>query len=65
MEPIVFEKHREKILDQMMDASILVIFSKPKPDVKKDVDRNYYYVTGNFEFDNILVLIKNGNLKKK
>lgn len=65
MEPIVFETHREKILDQMMDASILVIFSKPKPDVKKDVDRNYYYVTGNFEFDNILVLIKDGNLKKE
>lgn len=65
MEAKVFELHRKKIVELMMDSSILVLFSKPKADVKKDVDRNYYYVTGNFEFDNIVVLIKNGSLIKE
>ncbi|MDE6407271.1 MAG: aminopeptidase P N-terminal domain-containing protein [Anaeroplasmataceae bacterium] len=56
----VFQKHRKMILDQMMDNSILVLFSNPKEDVKYDVDRNYYYVSGNFEYENRVVLYKNG-----
>ena len=60
MEGIVFKKNREVILHQMMDASLLFVFSTPKEDVKYDVDRNYYYVSGNFEYENIVVLYKKG-----
>lgn len=56
----VFQQHRKMILGQMMDNSVLVLFSTPKEDVKYDVDRNYYYVTGNFEYENRLLLYKNG-----
>lgn len=58
MESYVFKKHRQSILDNMMDCSALIVFSNPKGDVKKDVDRNYYYLTGNFEYENIVVIIK-------
>lgn len=65
MESYVFKKHREAILAEMMDKSLLVVLSKPKVDVKKDVDRNYYYLCGNFEYENKVVLIKDGsNLKE-
>ncbi|MCM1130154.1 MAG: Xaa-Pro aminopeptidase [Roseburia sp.] len=60
MESKVFQQHRKMILDQMMDHSILVLFSNPKEDAKYDVDRNYYYITGNFEYENCVVLYKNG-----
>ncbi len=56
----VFQQHRKMILDQMMDNSVLVLFSNPKEDVKYDVDRNYYYISGNFEYENRVVLYKNG-----
>lgn len=65
MDKIVFEQHRKKILESMMDQSVMVVFSKPKVDVKKDVDRNYYYVSGNFEYDNIVLLVKNGLIQKE
>ncbi len=61
MDNKVFLKHRQMILNEMMDNSILVIFSNIKQDVKKDVDRNYYYLCGNFEFENKIVLYKCGN----
>ncbi|MDE7105659.1 MAG: aminopeptidase P N-terminal domain-containing protein [Anaeroplasmataceae bacterium] len=57
----VFQQHRKMILDQMMDNSVLILFSTPKEDVKYDVDRNYYYVTGNFEYENRVLLYRNGN----
>ncbi|MDE5867664.1 MAG: aminopeptidase P N-terminal domain-containing protein, partial [Anaeroplasmataceae bacterium] len=57
----VFIEHRNTLLDLMMDQSVLVVFSNPKVDVKKDVDRNYYYLTGNFEYENKIVLVKNGS----
>ncbi|MDE6047248.1 MAG: aminopeptidase P N-terminal domain-containing protein [Anaeroplasmataceae bacterium] len=56
----VFQEHRKIIFNQMMDNAILVLFSNPKEDVKYDVDRNYYYVSGNFEYENRVVLYKNG-----
>ncbi len=65
MKNTVFEKHREMILNEMMDNSILVIFSNPKEDVKKDVNRNYYYLCGNFEYENKIVLYKSGNIVKE
>ncbi len=58
MDARVFENHRKIILEKMMDSSVLVVFSNPKIDVKMDVDRNYYYVCGNFEYENIVVLVK-------
>lgn len=61
MDQKVFIKHRESLLNLMMDQSVLIVFSNPKVDVKKDVDRNYYYLTGNFEYENKIVLIKNGS----
>lgn len=61
----VFIKHRKKIMSEMMDQSVLVIFSNPKIDVKKDVDRNYYYLSGNFEYENIVLLVKQGSIQKE
>lgn len=65
MDNKVFKRHREMLLAEMMDNSILVVFSNPKEDVKKDVDRNYYYLCGNFEFENKIVLYKSGNEVKE
>lgn len=61
MDNRVFKLHRKAILNEMMDSSVLVMFSQFKEDVKKDVDRNYYYVSGNFEFENIVLLVKYNN----
>ena len=58
MDKSVFVKHRSEIEKLMMESSLLVVFSKPKIDVKKDVDRNYYYLSGNFEYNNIVLLCK-------
>lgn len=66
MEAIVFKTHRINMLDLMKDNSVLVSFSRPKVDVKKDVNRNYYYLSGNFEYDNIVLLSKiNGVCKEQ
>lgn len=65
MKQEVFIKHRKKIMSEMMNQSVLVIFSNPKTDVKKDVDRNYYYLSGNFEYENIVVLVKEGTSQKE
>lgn len=56
----VFAQHRKMILEQMMDNSLCILISNPKDDVKYDVDRNYYYITGNFEYENRVVLYKKG-----
>ncbi len=65
MNQSVFIKHRKTILDLMMNQSILMVWSTPKIDVKKDVDRNYYYVSGNFEYENIVVLVKDNAVTKE
>ena len=57
----MFSINRKKIFNEMLDSAVLVIFSNPKADVKKDVDRNYYYLSGNFEYENIVMLVKNNN----
>ena len=59
----LFKKNRKKILDQMIDNSIFVIFSRKNgdDDIFKqayNVNRNYYYVSGVLEFENIVVLTK-------
>lgn len=58
MNKCVFINHRKKVLELMKDNSCLVIYSQPKEDVKFDVNRNYYYLCGNFEFGNIVLLSK-------
>lgn len=58
MNSLVFVNNRKKIFDLMKDNSCLVVYSQPKEDVKFDVNRNYYYLSGNFEFGNIVLLSK-------
>ncbi|MCR5112793.1 MAG: aminopeptidase P N-terminal domain-containing protein [Acholeplasmatales bacterium] len=67
MERYVFERNRKKILNQMEEGSVLLSFSTNKhlethPD-KFDVNRNYYYVSGVFEYENIVMLVKGHNNK--
>lgn len=59
----LFVKNRKKILNQMIDDSIFVIFSRRNGDddifkQSYNVNRNYYYVSGVLEFDNIVILTK-------
>ena len=67
MDKKLFKKNRKKILDQMEDNSIFVIFSRSNnndDDIhnqKYNVDRNYFYVSGLFEYENIVVLTKINN----
>ena len=62
----LFKKNRKKILNQMVDNSIFVIFSRRNgdEDIHKqqyNVNRNYYYVSGVLEYENIVVLTKINN----
>ena len=61
----LFEKNRKKILSQMDDNSIFIIFSKKEEETitsqKYNVNRNYYYASGVLEFENIVVLAKLNN----
>lgn len=59
----VFERHRKSILAQMDDNSILIEVSRnPEAEsvVKQtyNLNRNYYYLCGVIEFENIVVLSK-------
>ena len=69
MDKNLFIKNRNKILNQMVDNSIFVIFSRRliDDDIAKqtyNVNRNYFYVSGVLEFDNIVIL-KHMNGKKE
>ena len=62
----VFKNNRKKILNQMIDNSIFVIFSRRagSDDIFKqqyNVNRNYYYASGVLEYENIVVLTKINN----
>ena len=63
MDKILFEKNRKKILDQMEDNSIFVIFSNKtdSDDIFKqsyNINRNFFYAFGILEYEDILVLTK-------
>ena len=63
MDKILFEKNRKKILDQMEDNSIFVIFSNKtdSDDIFKqsyNINRNFFYASGILEYEDILVLTK-------
>lgn len=58
MKSSVFVNNRKKIFNLMKDNSCLVVYSQPKEEAKFDVNRNYYYLSGNFEYGNIVLLTK-------
>ena len=58
MDKNLFIFNRKKILNSMLDNSVLLGFSIPKGEVKNDVNRNYFYLCGNFEYENIVMLVK-------
>ncbi len=61
----LFIRNRKKILDQMENDSIFLIFNREKEESivnqRYDLDRNYFYATGILEFGDILVLCKLNN----
>ena len=64
-----FKLHRKKMLELMEDDSLLVAISRRKEESitneRYNVDRNYFYLCGVLEFDNIVVLKKiNGECKE-
>ena len=67
MNASVFINHRSAILSQMKDNSIMIICPGKKDDDSifkqaYNIDRNYYYLCGLFEYENIILLSKiNGN----
>lgn len=66
MDSSVFIKHRASILNQMKDNSIMIIYPGKNEDSivnkKYDINRNYYYISGLLEYENIIILSKiNGN----
>ena len=66
MDKNLFIKNRKKIFNLMDDNSLMVIFSRRlKEDSitndKYDVNRNYFYLSGVFEYENIVVLVKENN----
>lgn len=65
MELNVFVEHRLKLFDLMKDNSMLICFSRSTGETKKDVNRNYYYISGNFEFENIVILTKSRGVLKE
>ena len=63
MDKNLFIKNRNKILSQMEDNSIFVVFSRHNgsDDIHKqdyNINRNFFYVSGNLEYENIVVLTK-------
>lgn len=66
MDKELFVKNRKKILNLMEDDSILIAFSRrlvedPITNDKYNVNRNYYYLCGVFEYSNIVMLVKTKN----
>ena len=57
-----FKVNRKKILDQMEDNSILYVYSRRKEESltneRYNVNRNYFYLSGVLEFDNVVMLTK-------
>lgn len=66
MDSELFCKNRKKIFNLMDDNSILVVFSRRLEEEstrndKYEVNRNYYYLSGVFEYENIVLLVKENN----
>lgn len=61
-----YKARQDKVLNLMKEDSLFVFFNKRASEESKpyDVNRNFYYLTGITEFDDILLLIKNKNETK-
>ncbi len=61
----LFIKNRNKILNQMDNNSLFLIFSREKEETivnqRYNVNRNYYYASGVLEYGNVLILAKINN----
>ncbi len=69
MESYVFNNNRNKIFDLMEDKSVLFIESNRlgSDDIFKqsyNVNRNYYFLCGVMEFDNKIILVKDGEKRE-
>ena len=57
-----FKVNRKRMLDLMEDNSILLAFSRQKEESitneRYNVNRNYFYLSGVLEFDNVVLLTK-------
>lgn len=64
----LFIFNREKIFNLMQDNSCMIIFSPLKNESvtneRYNVNRNYFYICGIFEYENIVVLTKQNNICK-
>ncbi len=64
MQQKLFIEHRKNMLNLMEDNSILIEFNRPIINdgaifnYKYDENRNYFYLTGLFEYENIVILQK-------
>ena len=62
MESELFCINRKKVLDQMEEGSVLLSFSRPNNiethNVRFDINRNYFYLCGVVEYNNIVMLVK-------
>ncbi len=62
MKSELFCFNRKKLLDQMEENSILVVFSRENNiethNVRFDINRNYFYLCGVVEYNNIVMLVK-------
>ena len=66
MDKNLFIKNRKKLFSLMDDESILITFSRRLVEEsitndKYNVNRNYYYLCGVFEYENIVMLVKTNN----
>lgn len=58
MESKVFIEHRQNIFQLMEEDSVMLIFSNLKSELKNEVNRNFYYLTGILEEEDIVLLYK-------
>ena len=70
MDKSLFIKNRNKIFDLMEDNSLFIIFSKKSTkddiyNIKYNVNRNFYYISGILEYGDIIVLSKMNNKKSE
>ncbi len=66
MDKTVFIKNRNKIINLMEDDSAFILFSRKSTkddiyNIKYNVNRNFYYISGILEYGDIIVLIKSNN----
>lgn len=61
MDSMEFIEHRQKIGNLMEENSVLVVFSNLHSELKNEYNRNFYYLTGVMEENDICLLYKKNN----